>query len=1369
MSDSDRGTPGAGFWALLLTILAAFTVPGAFKGYRAPAAPQSTSSASESISASPRNASANDTPAPGVPAVDYPIYEYLGEELPKAPAPAQPAVQITLPLITIDSRPKASSYDPTPVRRELAKRGDVLGLIATIPPPTGSTVSHLFDSRVEAVQAAVATAGYSLVRFYIPRLPDGQTAKSDTNSEPGLLLFRRKTDTDAKSTTLLVYLVWESPISGVDERAFKVAVDRLSFWDESSDPLSGSQFTVIGPSFSGSSVSLAHAIAESRGCWYYVITGGATAIDHEMFYKLSGNKAYLASTRMSTTSLREAAIEYLANHRIKSKRPLKIAWLVEAGTAFGASDMLDEHKAGRGELPVEITEFSFPFHLRLMSSQLSRVRTSSSPQLAIPNQSLLEFGIPDAAKARDIPPLFTPGQSAPATEQDLRHTLSTIRHGEYDAVGISATDNWDYVALCELIAEVCPDKQVILTGASRLFVHQQHLRFMRGCLVASTYVPDLQTPTWSFPWGKASEKGHSTRTFRYSADSEGQIGFYNALVLALNNPRIHFNDGKYQCHVDVTEDSLPSLVSYGIPFQTSTWECPSACSHQPGAYVSVIGATGFIPLTYKSAKPDNETGGNKRVSQIPLVTVNSVRKASDGNNPLYWVQYPAPSRVFLPVLLMFSLAGVAAFGRTNNGFHQGSTKTHQGNLARVRTMMDRVLLLISPLPVMQVDATRTDAKAIAGLPARQAFAASFFALFSLGIMVWLSFVTMIPIIVRANHPGGPWVLLTAAVVVVVTTAALGLLTLPDTFPAQRCVAFITRVMRTCGIPIKNKVVSFVLVFLLPVLAAIWHGFGVADPVGGHVYTFALVLANAVLWFLIWINRWRRSKGAFHGLKSPHGKPVHPRLCTLISTAQGVTLFLVLILGLFSITDVRGWWNETLDTQAVITEMSLWFTRSLDVTGGGSLLLTMILLTHVIFAWAFALFRRLNLRSRSQPAPPWGFDTTLPDSSKPLARSAHGLVETTLAIDGILTHGCAPLKKQSPVLFCVVFSGLLLWLSHLANRTPCTFSTRSMTIYIWFVAALALVFWTHTMLQLIMLRIRLHKMLKQVAWLPLVNVLPRIPEQVRTLVGRFMDARLLRPSHLRVRLHYLSKLSASLLSKTMIPYVWHRITPDADDISRMEKSFADELKLSPEWELVAPTSPDELATPPMHVTYANLNSYGQKLWKQLLDEWSNRSPLEAYPNQLGVTDTGDSKAPDTDAAIWIRTAEEFVAIQFVGYWHSILTYFYGLIWSAMAMTLLLVLAVLAYPMHPQRLLLGTAFTMLAAITGFAVNSLFVIEGNRVHTLLRGKTTAGVGLDPTIIVKLVTWLLPGTLILLSYIFPGAVDSVLSLLKPFVMSPK
>src|SRR5215475_10836561 len=99
-------------------------------------------------------------------------------------------------------------------------------LIATVPDPLDSSLAHIFDENLAAIERAMGAADYVLDRFELPWLEKNQEqgVLPVHQREPGIILFRRSTNDVVR--LFVVFLVGETPTAGVHKDALKKALDQ---------------------------------------------------------------------------------------------------------------------------------------------------------------------------------------------------------------------------------------------------------------------------------------------------------------------------------------------------------------------------------------------------------------------------------------------------------------------------------------------------------------------------------------------------------------------------------------------------------------------------------------------------------------------------------------------------------------------------------------------------------------------------------------------------------------------------------------------------------------------------------------------------------------------------------------------------------------------------------------------------------------------------------------------------------------------------------------------------------------------------------------------------------------------------------------
>jgi hypothetical protein len=222
-------------------------------------------------------------------------------------------------------------------------------LIVTFPSPISPPLRYFFDSSLAALQSAAETAGYSLDSYDLPwtgstKDSSGKfqlggevdvfpTSKSEAKGDSsylyalkpnsdsddrwkrdcGIILFRDRT----QPRLLIVFVVGETPTSGVNKAALRDALDQVTWlngWQTSEHQpaqhlvtmfqkaANASVIRIVGPTFSGSAASLRNALDDWR---HYstlkvptpgdplsvnIVSGTATAISSETLTLAAGPK-----------------------------------------------------------------------------------------------------------------------------------------------------------------------------------------------------------------------------------------------------------------------------------------------------------------------------------------------------------------------------------------------------------------------------------------------------------------------------------------------------------------------------------------------------------------------------------------------------------------------------------------------------------------------------------------------------------------------------------------------------------------------------------------------------------------------------------------------------------------------------------------------------------------------------------------------------------------------------------------------------------------------------------------------------------------------------------------------------------------------
>jgi len=231
------------------------------------------------------------------------------------------------------------------VIREAAPGVPIRFLIATVPDPIDSYETWQFDPVVDGLRAAVQDNGYSFDRFVFPEVaadPRAQAA-AQVNSHrrlPGVLLFSGdKKDEKPGEELLALFLVPETPTAGIHHEPFQRAVKFISAWIGEEGNRKSSLAGIIGPSFSGSSRSLARVLRSSASSLerlgqptIRVISGNASnfsnkcIIEHALDGQNSTRLTLVFRSTVHPNDGMDEAVEKLQKHLgMKGSKPAVLA------------------------------------------------------------------------------------------------------------------------------------------------------------------------------------------------------------------------------------------------------------------------------------------------------------------------------------------------------------------------------------------------------------------------------------------------------------------------------------------------------------------------------------------------------------------------------------------------------------------------------------------------------------------------------------------------------------------------------------------------------------------------------------------------------------------------------------------------------------------------------------------------------------------------------------------------------------------------------------------------------------------------------------------------------------------------------------
>jgi hypothetical protein len=158
----------------------------------------------------------------------------------------------------IRTEPPDSKQAPAGDLRAAIEKHRPQFLIVTLPDPT--FLPAQFDAHLESIQRALEKDGFLLDRFWLPYVEPGEGSKQGggnnpqaairkeryERSEPGVMAFRGG---ECGWEMLIVFLVGETPKTGLQKLAFARAVDYVEQLSNGSPTLVHQKIRILGPTY----------------------------------------------------------------------------------------------------------------------------------------------------------------------------------------------------------------------------------------------------------------------------------------------------------------------------------------------------------------------------------------------------------------------------------------------------------------------------------------------------------------------------------------------------------------------------------------------------------------------------------------------------------------------------------------------------------------------------------------------------------------------------------------------------------------------------------------------------------------------------------------------------------------------------------------------------------------------------------------------------------------------------------------------------------------------------------------------------------------------------------------------------------------
>jgi hypothetical protein len=289
---------------------------------------------------------------------------------------------------------------------------------------------------------------------------------------PGVMLFRREGASSnqnpklilASAPLIVVFIVGESPVWGLDHQAIRWAVEQAR---------KRGRLHIVGPYFSGSATSMQRALSDLTSDEVWMASGTSTVIEQAV--KLVRFQPEFA---VDTRAARRAALaDFVRPPPTKPEDPSRVALFREDATAFGSYSVTEGNWL---DFPISPSVS----RVRSAHAKLQRKRAEEAGILTPP---WLDATLDHDPSAPDLLPTTSPST---IIAEDLKFDgiVQVLRRHRISNVGIHLHAAEDVVFATQHLRQAMPEVRPLLLAMDRTFLHPQYAATMDGALVASAYI-----------------------------------------------------------------------------------------------------------------------------------------------------------------------------------------------------------------------------------------------------------------------------------------------------------------------------------------------------------------------------------------------------------------------------------------------------------------------------------------------------------------------------------------------------------------------------------------------------------------------------------------------------------------------------------------------------------------------------------------------------------------------------------------------------------------------------------------------------------------------------------------------------------------
>jgi hypothetical protein len=402
---------------------------------------------------------------------------------------------------------------------------DIRFVIAIVPDPIHSHLSHFFDSAIESIEQGAFNEGYAFDRAIMPwpyavtspitggtspitvevssKGKEGDPKRREKeapvspDSFPGLMIFREgeirltarygypdipNPSFNQQAEPLFVFVVGETPTAGINEDQFRNAVDiirAIRKGVQSAQP----EFGVLGPTFTGSLYSLRALLQDGENTArippIYGTVLGTTTI--KWFQNEMPRSMHMVLFQQDSSTALKALKKFAGSLGYKDS---EIGVLAEDETAYGSSTQPDPTRPA-SEVEVNL---SFPRGISQLRSEYSKeisnqaAAANSNPQ----PQTNLRLDLEMTGSDDDSVAPYAKGQTAVGQEAIMRAIVSELHRREVKFILLRASDPLDELFLASYLHDKYSQARLFVPTPDLLFAREANAP-LSGVLGLSTY------------------------------------------------------------------------------------------------------------------------------------------------------------------------------------------------------------------------------------------------------------------------------------------------------------------------------------------------------------------------------------------------------------------------------------------------------------------------------------------------------------------------------------------------------------------------------------------------------------------------------------------------------------------------------------------------------------------------------------------------------------------------------------------------------------------------------------------------------------------------------------------------------------------